>query len=265
LSIRIIATINQTNQLLNTRKNIYFASDFHLGVPNFTSSLEREKKIVRWLDCIKHDAKTIYLVGDLFDFWFEFKTVVPKGFTRLLGKLAELSDSGIELHIFYGNHDLWQFGYLQQEIGCTIHSKPIDIKLGNKNFHIAHGDGLGPGQHWFKFILSIYRNYFFQRLFAFFHPNIGIRIANWFSARSKQHTFNENAVYFGDDKEYLMLYAKQYLTHTKVDYFVLGHRHLPMMRPINEDSTYVNLGDWMGYNTYALFDGNVLTLKTFNE
>lgn len=250
---------------MSKRNNIYFASDFHLGVPDYASSLEREKKIVRWLDSIKHDAKTIYLVGDLFDFWFEFKTVVPKGFTRLLGKLAELSDAGVELHIFHGNHDLWQFGYLQKELGCTVHSNPIDVVLGNKKFHIAHGDGLGPGQRWFKFILGIYRNYFFQRLFAFFHPNIGISIANWFSARSKQHTFTENAVYYGDDKEYLMLYAKQHLTHTPTDFFIFGHRHLPMMRPINESSTYVNLGDWMGYYTYAVFDGNELTLKTFTE
>ncbi len=250
---------------MSKRNNIYFASDFHLGVPDYASSLEREKKIVRWLDSIKNDAKTIYLVGDLFDFWFEFKTVVPKGFTRLLGKLAELSDAGIELHIFHGNHDLWQFGYLQKELGCTVHCKPIDVVLGNKKFHIAHGDGLGPGQRWFKFILGIYRNYFFQRLFAFFHPNIGINIANWFSARSKQHTFTENAVYYGDDKEYLMLYAKQYLTHTTTDFFIFGHRHLPMIRPINESSAYVNLGDWMGYYTYAVFDGNELTLKTFTE
>lgn len=250
---------------MSKRNNIYFASDFHLGVPDYASSLQREKKIVRWLDSIKHDAKTIYLVGDLFDFWFEFKTVVPKGFTRLLGKLAELSDAGVELHIFHGNHDLWQFGYLQKELGCTVHSNPIDVVLGNKKFHIAHGDGLGPGQRWFKFILGIYRNYFFQRLFAFFHPNIGISIANWFSARSKQHTFTENAVYYGDDKEYLMLYAKQHLTHTPTDFFIFGHRHLPMMRTINKSSTYVNLGDWMSYYTYAVFDGNELTLKTFTE
>lgn len=250
---------------MSTPKNIYFASDFHLGVPNYASSLIREKLIVSWLDSIKQDAKAIYLVGDLFDFWFEFKTVVPKGFTRLLGKLAELSDAGIELHIFCGNHDLWQFGYLQQELGCNVYHNPITINLGDKKFHIAHGDGLGPKQKWFKFILSVYRNYFFQRLFAFFHPNIGIGIANWFSARSKKHTFTEDAVYYGDNKEYLMLYAKQFLTQTHVDYFVFGHRHLPMTRPVGENSQYVNLGDWMAYNTYAVFDGNELTLKTYNS
>lgn len=248
---------------MNRSKKIYFASDFHLGVPDPESSLLREKRVVRWLDSIRHDASDIYLVGDLFDFWFEFKTVVPKGFTRLLGKLAELSDSGIRLHIFHGNHDLWQFGYLQEELGCNIYDKPVTVNLHGKIFHIAHGDGLGPGQRWFKFILGIYRNYFFQRLFAFFHPNIGIGIANWFSARSKQHTFAENGHYYGDDKEYLMLYAKDYLSRTHVDYFVFGHRHLPMIREVSKGSMYVNLGDWMSYNTYAVFDGENLKLEEF--
>jgi UDP-2,3-diacylglucosamine hydrolase len=250
---------------LTSRNKIYFASDFHLGVPDHESSLQREKRIVRWLDSIKIDAAEIYLVGDLFDFWFEFKTVVPKGFTRLLGKLAELSDSGIKLHLFHGNHDLWQFGYLEQEVGCVVHRKPITVTLNNKVFHIAHGDGLGPGQKWFKFILGIYRNYFFQRLFAFFHPNIGIRIANWFSARSKQHTFTENAHYFGDDKEFLMLYAREYIKQAHIDYFIFGHRHLPMVRDVSPTSKYVNLGDWMIYNTYAVLEGETLTLKKFEE
>ena len=250
---------------MNPAKKIYFASDFHLGVPDYDSSLAREKKIVCWLDSIKHDASDIYLVGDLFDFWFEFKSVVPKGFTRLLGKLAELSDSGVKLHIFHGNHDLWQFGYLKKELNCEVYDKPLTITLNNKVFHIAHGDGLGPGQKWFKFILGIYRNYLFQRLFAFFHPNIGIGIANWFSARSKQHTFTENAEYYGDDKEYLVLYVKEFLKHKHIDYFVFGHRHLPMIREVAENSRYVNLGDWMVYYTYAVFDGETLSLKKFEQ
>lgn len=249
---------------MTTRNKIYFASDFHLGVPDKESSLQREKKIIRWLDSIEHDASDIYLVGDVFDFWFEFKTVVPKGFTRLLGKLATLADSGIHIHLFHGNHDLWQFGYLQQEIGCTVYHKPITTALGGKKFHIAHGDGLGPGQRWFKFILSIYRNYFFQRLFAFFHPNIGIRLANWFSHRSKQDTFAKNGTYLGDDKEYLMLYAGSVLASQHIDFFIFGHRHLPFDKKL-EQSHVINLGDWMGYNTYAVFDGVSLTLKTYEE
>lgn len=249
---------------MNSRNKIYFASDFHLGIPDFASSLEREKKIVRWLTQVSKDASEIYLVGDLFDFWFEFKTVVPKGFTRLLGKLAELSDSGIKLHIFHGNHDLWQFGYLEKELGCAIYPKPITINLHGKQFHIAHGDGLGPGQKGFKFILSIYRNYFFQRLFAFFHPNIGLTIANWFSHKSKQQSFEANAQYLGDNKEYLMLYAQSILKQQPIDYFIFGHRHLPFHKQINK-SNVINLGDWMQYNTYAVFDGNTLELKTYEE
>ncbi|MBW7844211.1 MAG: UDP-2,3-diacylglucosamine diphosphatase [Bacteroidia bacterium] len=250
---------------MSSSKHIYFASDFHLGVPNHSESIEREKKIIAWLDSISNDASDIYLVGDLFDFWFEFKTVVPKGFVRLLGKLAELSDAGIKIHIFHGNHDLWQFGYLEKEIGCVVYSKPITITIGEKIFHIAHGDGLGPKQFWFKFILGIYRNYFFQRAFAFFHPNIGITIANWFSHRSKKHTFTENATYYGDDKEFLMLYAKSVLKQQHIDYFIFGHRHLPMTKPISNTSNYINLGDWMSYNTYAVFNGNEVVLKTFNQ
>ncbi|MCU0422827.1 MAG: UDP-2,3-diacylglucosamine diphosphatase [Bacteroidia bacterium] len=248
---------------MTNRTHIYFASDFHLGVPNFEKSLEREKRIVKWLDQISVNAKAIYLVGDLFDFWFEYRTVVPKGFTRLLGKLAELTDNGVEIHLFHGNHDLWQFGYFEKELGVIVHKKPIEITLGNTCFYIAHGDGLGPKQHRFKFILSIYRNYFFQRLFAFFHPNIGIGVANYVSAKSKEKTFADNAGYLGDDKEYLMLYTKSILSTSKADYFVYGHRHLPMFKEVAPGRFYFNLGDWFSYNTYAEFDGKSLTLKTF--
>jgi UDP-2,3-diacylglucosamine hydrolase len=261
----IVATNNTTsNNTLSTTKKIYFASDFHLGVPDHASSLVREKRIVRWLDSIAHDASDIYLVGDLFDFWFEFKTVVPKGFVRLLGKMAELNDSGIHLHVFHGNHYLWQFGYLEEEIGCMVYAKPITVTLGNKRFYIAHGDGLGPGQKWFKFILGIYRNYFFQRLFAFFHPNIGILTANWFSHRSKQQTFSEYPKYLGDDKEYLVLHAKQIAATEPIDYFIFGHRHLPFDKIIGQ-SHVINLGDWMGYHTYAVFDGETVELKSYEE
>lgn len=249
---------------VSPKKHIYFASDFHLGIHTQDESIVREKKIVRWLESIKHNAAEIYLVGDLFDFWFEYKTVVPKGFTRLLGKLAELADSGVKLHLFQGNHDLWQFGYLQKEIGCNVYAKPITITIGKHVFHIAHGDGLGPNQRWFKFILSIYRNYFFQRLFAFFHPNIGIGIANWFSAQSKKQTHHANAIDYGEN-EFLWQYAQEFLTHTPIDYFVFGHRHLPATKKLNPNATYVNLGDWMQFYTYAVYDGETLTLHTFEE
>lgn len=247
---------------MNANKKIYFASDFHLGIPDHASSLEREKRIVRWLDSVKDDAAEIFLVGDLFDFWFEYDKVVPKGFVRLLGKMAELCDAGIPLHIFHGNHDLWMFGYLEQEIGCKVHAKPVQRTLNGKTFYIAHGDGLGGSQRWFRFILSIYRNYFFQRLFAFFHPSIGIGLANWFSHRSKQKSFDGNKDYLGDDKEHHMLFAKDLLQQQHVDYFIFGHRHLPMDKQIG-NTRVINLGDWMSYHTYAVFDGNEVALKKF--
>lgn len=243
------------------RNKIYFASDFHLGIPDHQSSIEREKTIVRWLDSIKNDASEIYLVGDLFDFWFEFDLVVPKGFVRLLGKLAELNDAGIKIHIFHGNHDLWQFGYLDKEIGCTVYAKAIVREINGKKFYISHGDGEGPGQAMFKFLLSIYRNYFFQRLFALFHPSVGITIANWFSKRSRDKTFKGNSNHYGD-KEFHVLFAKEYLKNNSVDYLVFGHRHLPM-DVAEGNSRVINLGDWINYNSYAVFDGEKLELKKF--
>jgi UDP-2,3-diacylglucosamine hydrolase len=240
-------------------KKIYFASDFHLGVPNLASSLEREKRIVQWLDQIRNDAEEIFLVGDLFDFWFEYKHVIPKGFTRLLGKLAELADSGIRIHLFHGNHDLWQFGYLEQEIGCIVHTKPITIERSNKKFYIAHGDGLGPGQFRFKLILSIYRNRFFQRLFAFFHPYIGMSLAHWFSHQSKLQTFESNNTYLGDDKEYLMQHAQTIARTEQIDYCIFGHRHLAFYKMFN-NTAVINLGDWFQVNTYAVFDGTDVKL-----
>jgi len=246
---------------LNTNKKTYFASDFHLGIPDHKSSIEREKKIVHWLDSIKHDASEIYLVGDLFDFWFEFDLVVPKGFVRLLGKLAELSDSGIKIHVFHGNHDLWQFGYLENEIGCKVHSKAIKTEINGKKFYIAHGDGIGPGQTFFKFLLAIYRNYFFQRLFAFFHPSVGLSISYWFSKRSREKTYEGNANYYGD-KEYHVVFAKEFLELEHVDYFIFGHRHLAMDVEV-KNSHVINLGDWIKQFSYAVFDGEKLELKKY--
>jgi UDP-2,3-diacylglucosamine hydrolase len=249
---------------LSSSKKIYFLSDFHLGIPTYASSLEREKRVVRFLNSIAHDASEIYLVGDVFDFWFEYKTVVPKGFVRLLGKLAELSDSGIKLHIFHGNHDLWQFGYLEQELGCEVYANPITVNLNGKTVFIAHGDGLGPNQTYFKFILKVYRNRFFQKLFSWIHPTLGIGFANWMSHRSKQHTFTENQVYLGDDVEPLALYAKEILSTQPIDYFIFGHRHFPFDKKMG-NSHVINLGDWIGYNTYAVFDGETIELKKYEE
>ncbi|MFN5919870.1 MAG: UDP-2,3-diacylglucosamine diphosphatase [Bacteroidota bacterium] len=251
------------NLTLQDGKKIYFASDFHLGVPTHESSLLREKRIVNWLNSIEHDAQAVFLVGDMFDFWFEYRHVVPKGFVRLLGTLARLSDNGIRIHLFHGNHDLWQFGYLEKELNCTVHNKPVSLMVNQTLFHIAHGDGIGPGQHWFKFILSVYRNRFFQRLFAFFHPFVGMSIAQWVSHRSKLKTFDSNKHYLGDNKEYLMLYTRELLKQNRFSFCIYGHRHLPFEKKIN-DTTVLNLGDWFSSNTYAVYDGTHLNLHSFN-
>lgn len=245
------------------RNKIYFASDFHLGIPNRDKSLEREKKIIRWLDSVKGDAKEIYLVGDIFDFWFEYKTVVPRGYTRLLGKMAEISDSGIPLHVFIGNHDMWQFGYLEEEIGVTLYREPIVREYGGKKFFIGHGDGLGPGDHGYKLIKKIFANPLCQWLFARLHPNFGIGLANYWSRKSR--IANGEEVFHGNDKEWLYLFSEEYLKQEHIDYFIFGHRHLSLDIKVDDNTRYINLGDWVTLFTYAVFDGESLELKKFEE
>lgn len=245
------------------KNKIYFISDFHLGAPDYKSSLEREKKIVRWLELVRKDAAEIYILGDIFDFWFEYRHSVPKGFIRLQGKLAELADEGIKLHYFTGNHDMWVFNYLPGEIGMTLYRKPVQREINQKKFFIGHGDGLGPGDHGYKFIKKIFANKFCQWLFARLHPNLGIGIANFWSRRSRIATGGYDEKYLGDDKEYLVVFAKETLKKEHFDYFIFGHRHLPLDIKLNDHSRYINLGDWINYFTYAEYDGQQVTLKKF--
>jgi len=245
-------------------KKIYFASDFHLGVPDKKQSLEREKLIVKWLDSVKDDAKEIYLLGDLFDFWFEYKTVVPKGYVRLLGKLAELRDQGILIHCFTGNHDLWMFGYFEEELNIPVYRKPIKLEINGKKFMLGHGDGIGPGDHGYKFIKRVFSSRLAQWLFARLHPNLGIRLANYWSKRSRGSNGQQTAQYLGEDQEWLVTYAKEVLNKEHVDYFIFGHRHLPLDIAI-DNSRYINLGDWIDYNSYAVFDGENVELKYFQK
>ena len=248
---------------MKEKNKIYFASDFHLGVPTYEKSLEREKKVIRWLDSIKEDAAELYLMGDVFDFWFEYKTVVPKGHVRLLGKLAELSDSGIKLHYFTGNHDMWTFDYLEKEINVTIYRSPIERNYSGKDFYIGHGDGLGPGDHGYKFIKTIFASKICQWLFARLHPNFGIGIANYFSRKSRIATGTTDEVFRGEEKEWLVIYSKEILAKKYFDYLIFGHRHLPLDITINTKSRYINLGDWIQYFTYGVFDGKDFELKKF--
>jgi UDP-2,3-diacylglucosamine hydrolase len=243
------------------RNKIYFASDFHLGAPNEESSLKREKLLVKWLEEIRSDAAEIYLVGDLFDFWFEYDTAVPRGFTRFLGKLAELSDAGIPIHIFTGNHDMWMFGYLEKELNITLHREPIVREYSAKKFFIGHGDGLGPGDHGFKVIKKVFANKISQWMFAKLHPDWGIKLANYWSGTSRES--NNDEVFLGEENEWLFQFAKEKLKTEQVDYFIFGHRHLPLDLKVGDNSHYINLGDWISHNTYAVFDGDKLELKKY--
>ncbi len=243
-------------------KKIYFLSDFHLGVPTHKASIEREKKIVRFLDSIKHDITELFLLGDAFDFWFEYKRAVPKGHIRLLGKLAEFTDSGIPVHYFTGNHDMWMFDYLPTEIGIKLYHQPITRTIDGKVFFIGHGDGLGPGDHGYKFIKKVFANKFSQWLFARFHPNFGISLANFWSRRSRISTGTTDDKYLGDDKEFLVQFIKKKQQTEKTDYFIFGHRHLPINMSVGE-AKYINLGDWVKYFTYCVWDGEKLELKEY--
>ena len=249
--------------ILDQNKKIYFASDFHLGVPTYEISLEREKKIVRWLEMIRHDAAEIFLVGDIFDFWFEYKRAVPKGYTRLLGKISEITDSGIPVHVFTGNHDMWIFDYLPKECGVELYRAPIKREWNHKTFLIGHGDGLGPGDHGYKFIKKVFANKVCQWLFARLHPNFGIWLANSMSGYSRSTTGDKDRTFLGEENEWLIIYCKEELQKEHTDYFIFGHRHLAMEIPLNENSKYINLGQWLNDSRYGVFDGKTLQLLTF--
>lgn len=244
---------------------IYFASDFHLGIPDYETSLEREKKIIRWLNQIAVDAEAIYLVGDVFDFWFEYRHTAPKYFVRLLGKLAELSDNGIRIEFFTGNHDMWMFDYLPKELGIIIHRKPIVRNLQGKTLYIGHGDGLGPGDKGYKFIKKIFANSFCQWLFSRIHPNTGMGMANYWSRKSRAAN-PEKEIFKGEENEWLLIYTRKYLEqHPDIDYFIFGHRHLPLDIGIHEGTRYINLGDWFSWCSYAELENGILSLKQFES
>ena len=245
---------------------IYFASDLHLGTPTDALSLKREKLFVQWLDEIKADAAEIYIIGDLFDFWHEYNTVVPKGFIRVQGKLAELCDAGIPVHVFTGNHDLWMFGYLEKELGVKLYTQPMQRTINGKKFFIGHGDGLGPGDHGYKFIKKVFSNKICQFLFKWLHPDIGVQLANYFSHRSRYGVAGDKKVletFKGENNEWLIQFAKQTLQQEHFDFFVFGHRHLPLDIALPNNSRYINTGDWIDYNSYAVFDGTHLELKYY--
>lgn len=246
-------------------KKIYFLSDFHLGAPDEQSSLAREKKIVAFLDKAKQDAFEIFLLGDMFDFWYEYKKVVPKGHVRILGKLAEIADAGIPMHFFVGNHDMWMKDYFQKELNMKVYHEPHRFIYNDKKFYIGHGDGLGPGDHGYKALKKIFRNPVCQFMFGVLHPTLGIAIANYFSRKSRAKTGSSDEIFLGEDKEWLMVYSREVLQKEHFDYFIFGHRHLPLDFKLNDNSRYINLGDWIRNFTYAVFDGNELQLKKWES
>lgn len=245
---------------LQSGKHIYFASDFHLGAPDAVSSRERERRVVAWLEEIFPTTQELYLLGDVFDFWFEYKTVVPRGYVRLLAAIARFTDAGIPVHYFTGNHDMWTFDYLEKELGVRVYRSPIAAEYNGKRFYIGHGDGLGPGDHGYKFIKKVFASKVCQWLFARLHPNLGIGIANYFSQRSRIVTGTMDERFLGEEKEWLFIHSKELLQKNHYDFLIFGHRHLPLDLSINGTSRYINIGDWIRYDSFGVFDGEQMEL-----
>lgn len=236
-------------------------SDQHFGAPTAALSKERETLFVHWLERIKHDASHLFLLGDLFDFWFEYKKVVPKGFVRVLGKLAELKDLGVEIHFFIGNHDLWMRDYFETELGIPVYYAPQAFIINDKSFLIGHGDGLGPGDKAYKLMNRVFKNRFSQWLFRWLHPDIGMRLGHYFSVENKMISGEDDVKFLGEDKEMLILYCKDVEQRQHFDYYLFGHRHLPMEIKIGDKAMYINTGDWITYFSFATFDGKDLFLQ----
>jgi UDP-2,3-diacylglucosamine hydrolase len=247
------------------KEKIYFASDLHLGSDLLEDPKCTEQRFVRWLDTIRDDAKALYLLGDIFDFWFEYKKTVPRGFTRFLGKIAEMHDAGVDIHFFTGNHDVWMFDYFRNELGVSVHHQPLRTTIDGKNFYLAHGDGLGDDSRSFRLIRSIFHNRMCQILFARLPSRWGVGFGHWWSRRSRQKDLSHPVPYLGEDREHLVLYAKTYIqAHPETDYLLFGHRHILLDRMLDRKSRMLIIGDWMTYFSYAVFDGKELILKQYN-
>jgi UDP-2,3-diacylglucosamine hydrolase len=248
---------------LGTPGKIYFISDVHLGLYPPEQSARRERLLVKWLDEIKPEASELYLVGDIFDYWHEYKHVVPRGHTRFLGKLADLSDSGIKLHFFTGNHDIWVYDYLPAEIGLTLYRHHIVREFNGYRFYIGHGDGVGRGDPGYKLLKGIFTNKVLQWLYARIHPNATMAFGKRWSRSSRYAKGIVAEPYRGDDKEIQVLFAREMLKKEHFDYFIFGHRHIPFMISLEQNSHVVNLGDWISNFTYAVWDGRELLLKSY--
>ena len=254
--------MNNQFEILPKGKKVYFASDFHLGAPDNKRSLEREKKIIRWLDTIKIDAAAIFLVGDIFDFWFEYKHVIPKGFIRFQAKLLELKDLGIPIIFFTGNHDMWMFDYFEKEFGIPIYRTADTFWIAGKKIRIGHGDGLGPGDHFYKFLKIFFNSKLCKWAFSWLHPNIGVGIAQYWSGKSRLSNTQADDSYKGE-KEWLLQYCKEFQLKEHHDLYIFGHRHLPIDVEVSQNSKYINLGEWVQYYTYLSLDSTSANLLEF--
>jgi UDP-2,3-diacylglucosamine hydrolase len=246
------------------RENTYFVSDVHLGAPALENNSSREKLFAAWLHSISNDAREIYLMGDIFDFWFEYRKVVPRGFTRVLGKLAEISDSGVPVHFFTGNHDIWVFDYLPEETGVILHRNELIAEISGKKFYLSHGDGLDKGDKGYHLLKKIFTNPLFQWIFARFHPNFAVSVAQlWskISRQSKKHTVKD----FDPENEGMYKFAQAFLKKEHVDFFVFGHRHRVVDLPLQDNSRFILLGDWIKSFSYGVFDGKKFELKSYTE
>ncbi len=244
-------------------KKLYFASDFHLGAPDQISSREREERIIRWLTEIEESAAAIFLVGDIFDFWFEYSEVIPKGFIPFISKISNLRDKGIPVYFFTGNHDLWMKEYFTEQLDIPVYHQPILLEVNGKKLMIGHGDGLGPGDKSYKFLKKIFTNSFFKWLFKWMHPDIGIKIAKAWSGHSRISNLEKDENKFLNDNEWLWIYCKEVEHKEHHDYYIFGHRHLPLELPVGESSVYYNLGEWVSQNTFLSFDGDQAKLIEF--
>lgn len=249
------------------RKNVYFLSDAHLGSLAIEHPRMQERRLVRFLDSIKDKASAIYLLGDMFDFWDEYRYVVPKGYTRFLGKLSELSDSGVEIHFFAGNHDLWTYGYLEEECGLIVHKKPITTEIYGKVFFLAHGDGLGDPDNKFKLLRKVFHNHSCQKLLNFIHPRWGMALGLTWAKHSRMKRLDGKEVPFmGEDKEFLVKFTNEYMaTHNDIDYFIYGHRHIELDLTLSKKVRMLILGDWIWQFTYAVFDGEHMFMEQYVE
>lgn len=251
-----------------SRHNVYFISDAHLGSLAIEHSRTHERRLVRFLDQIKHKAACVYMLGDMFDFWHEYKYVVPKGYTRFLGKVSELTDSGVEVHYFTGNHDVWEYGYLEKECGVIVHHGPEVVEIMGKTFFIAHGDGLGDPNKSFKFINAIFHSKTCQWLFRNIMPTaIGMSFGlNWAKHSRLKRKNGEEPKYMGEDKEYQVLFAKDYMkTHKDIDFFMFGHRHIDLDLMLSKTTRLMILGDWISKFTYAVYDGEYMFMEDYVE